>query len=309
MARERIRLEQEATAAAQARLDAERAAHEAAQTQLAAEQEARAAAEELLQAETERTEALRAAAAAARRKVAYKRGRFNAAHDRARAYAAAEGEALGDDVQQHSLYAPGCARVAVSTLANIVQTTECSDFEEAGSEDQDWETIAADEHADAEWDPEISAIEALNEHIASEIAVHSSSPVPIDASADDLDKITKDRIADLTSFASVGDSRSAASRADFPPARRSNLGALAGGVTVVAAAVVSWIFVGWTPYSGSAEARRAESVKPISVVPAKPREIALPLSTLDLPTLSLRMRLAEPAQPQNDAAARGEREQ
>ena len=192
-----------------------------------------------------------------------------------------------------------------------VEALESDDFEQARWEDQDWETTAADGHADAEWGPEISAIEALNEHIAGEIAVHSTSSVAIDTSADDLDEITKDRIADLMSAPFVGDSCPDASRADFAPAprQRSRLGALAGGVTVAAVAVISWVFVGWTPYSGSAEARRAESVKPVSMVPAKPREIALPLSTLDLPTLSLRMRLGEPAQPQNDAAASGERAQ
>jgi hypothetical protein len=86
---------------------------------------------------------------------------------------------------------------------------------------------------------------------------------------------------------------------------RSYRGALAGAVTVAAAAVVSWIFVGWTPYSGSAQARRAETVKPVAVVPVRWRETTPPLSTLDLPTLSLRMRLAEPAQPQNDPVAGG----
>ena len=94
---------------------------------------------------------------------------------------------------------------------------------------------------------------------------------------------------------------------DFAAARRSYRGALAGGVTVAVAAVLSWIFVGWTLFSGSAEAGRAESgpVKPISAAIVKPREITPSLSTLDLPTLSLRMRLAEPAPAQDDAAAGG----
>ena len=110
--------------------------------------------------------------------------------------------------------------------------------------------------------------------------------------------------SDLTGPASIFDRDAHAIHDDFAPVKRSYRGAFAGGVTVVAAAVMSWVFVGWTPYSGSAEARRDESIKPVSLTPTKARDITPALSTLDLPTLSLRMRLAEPMQPPNGDAAR-----
>jgi len=213
-------------------------------------------------------------------------------------------------VQEQSADAPDLGHVAVSSLLNVVQTIHSTDFENTEPTMRIWATIAVDEIelAAVEPDPEVSAIEALNERIAGEIACGPASPEQVDAIEDDLDEITKNRIANFTRPTFGDDSRFYASGSDFAPAQRSYRGALVSSVTVAAAVVVSWIFVGWTPYWGSAEARRAEteSVKPISATPAKPREITPSLSTLGLPTLSLRMRLAEPAQPRDDAAGGGE---
>jgi hypothetical protein len=306
MTRERIRLENEATEATQERLLAETAARDAAQSQLAAEQEARAAAEELLAVETERTQALQAAAAAARRKIAYKRSRIKAAHDRARAHDEAVGRAAIESSEQEEIpYLPESARVAVSALSGVEQTMQDHDSEFAEAEEQEWAAFTNDEVPVEEPDAEASVMAARNERIAGEIALESALPEQMDADDDHLDEQTRRRIADFTRPTFAEDRFGHAPGTGHMPLRRSYRGALAGGVTVAAAAaaVVSWIFVGWTSYPGSAEARRAEPLKPVSIAPAKTREVTPPLSTLDLPTLSLRMRLADPVQPQDGAVA------
>jgi len=126
----------------------------------------------------------------------------------------------------------------------------------------------------------------------------------------DRDELLNRRIASLTMPDSAAHNRSRDTSAGFPTMRRSYRGALVGAITATLAAipVILLMLLVRTPYQEPAEAHRAESgsAQNQSVALETPREIAPPLSTLDLPEISFRMRLAEPAplgQPDDGAGA------
>ena len=291
--RERVRIEQEALDAAQARLDAENTTREAAQVQLAAEREATAAADELLRVETERTEALRAVADADRQQITHKRNRIKVARDRIRAHeqaAVQDARAIEADGGDEFV---SVLPVGASLPLPATQTIEVGAFG-ASAVQEPLPTAFEDEDATGgfvavEADPDVVAIEALNEHIAGELAAHAPD-AGMEAGA--FDAHVRARIAELSRPVDVVDDYTA--EPSYRRARRSYRGAVAGGVTVTLAAVTSWIFLGWSPYTGSAEAGHDDTIKPITVAPTRPRLPAASLSTLDLPGLSLRMRLDEP---------------
>ena len=87
---------------------------------------------------------------------------------------------------------------------------------------------------------------------------------------------------------------------------------LAAATTVTVAVVAIWNIAGDHLLFGTAEARRTETIRQLTVATAKPGAAAIvwpPLSSLDLPTLSLRIRpegpglLERPALPSHERRA------
>ena len=292
MANDRGCIEQEAADAARVRLQAESSARDAAQARLAAEQEASAAAGDLARTEAELTHALHAATESARRKISFRNGRIKAAHERSRgndavttALASAKSSAAAQDAE--TTKSTRMARVAVD--------------HDASTRDSPGQPALVEGIAQ----PETATREAGSHLTGShDAAFHEAGYQENGPSGDAPNRSGEGMRAPFQDYGFL------ASVTEIAPPRRARGKALAGGVIAATLAAVSCVFIGWTPYSGTAQARRTEMepVRPIApaaadvpqaLTPVEALPISPPLATIDVPNLSFRMQHGQYAQDSN----------